>query len=317
MLIRRFYVIGYLALGTKGYSTSPSSCSDATRTLSEAASTTTLIPSEASWQHESPASGNETVPTPLRDGNHSNNTARIHHVVVGAGGNLTFLPSIVQAALGDHVQFEFLKLNHTLTRSTLESPCHWNGSLDTGFNQFNPANSSGKFIVDLEVTSEEPQWFFCRQVIPTSHCRKGMVFALNPKGNVNVFFDNARNASGLSPIPSSRTFAPGLSFVWRNGSTMSDGYNVSPTGTGMYGASSGFASATESLQTFTVDPFSMPPSTGGQGSTLPTAGSIDEKANPSIDAPGHTSTPSLAPSGSKDLVGRWVLAATLVVWMLI
>jgi hypothetical protein len=115
----------------------------------------------------------------------------MHSVDVGAFGKLVFSPSQIDAAIGDVIEFNFLAVNHTLTQSELHDPCNSTGQFDTGFNQFNPRNETGKFIVRFEVKSSAPQWFYCSQTIKSSHCRAGMVFGLNTAGQMNQFIQNA------------------------------------------------------------------------------------------------------------------------------
>ncbi len=83
-----------------------------------------------------------------------------HHVQVGARGELVYGPNQLEAKLGDIVRFDFLKLNHSVTQSTFDKPCTYNGGFDTGLNQFNPKNISGKFIVDFQVNTTAPLWFY-------------------------------------------------------------------------------------------------------------------------------------------------------------
>jgi plastocyanin len=121
-----------------------------------------------------------------------NTTRQIVDVVVGAQGKLAFNPQSVTVLPGTLLRFDFLGRNHTLTQSSLEHPCSNSSRLDTGFNQFNPQNISGKFAVEFWVGSSEPQWFFCAQNLPRSHCAAGMVFSLNPGGLIDEFRSNAR-----------------------------------------------------------------------------------------------------------------------------
>jgi plastocyanin len=118
-------------------------------------------------------------------------------VIVGNEGKLVFSPSSLNASVGTTIAFNFLGLNHTLTQSRLHDPCLSHGGFDSGFNQFNPSNISGRFIVEYEVTSENPEWFFCAQVAPRPHCQAGMVFSLNPHGLHPQFVSNA-----MATIPS-------------------------------------------------------------------------------------------------------------------
>ncbi|KAH8787534.1 hypothetical protein F5882DRAFT_262653, partial [Hyaloscypha sp. PMI_1271] len=110
-----------------------------------------------------------------------------HNVTVGAAGTLSFDPNEVDADIGDIIRFSFLALNHTLTQSSLSDPCTSSGTFSTGFNQFNPENVSGEFLVEYWVNTRDPQWFFCAQTDPKSHCKSGMVFALNAGGKLQAF----------------------------------------------------------------------------------------------------------------------------------
>jgi hypothetical protein len=111
------------------------------------------------------------------------------------------VPNQLNANVGDHIIFKFGALNHTLTQSTLENPCARVGRFDSGFDQFNPTDRKGLTLA-LTVNSLEPQWFFCRQDYPSSHCHAGMVFALNPGDKMGTFLANvAREGSGTA-IPS-------------------------------------------------------------------------------------------------------------------
>jgi plastocyanin len=120
-------------------------------------------------------------------------------VTVGRGGQLVFSPSSLNASAGSTIAFNFLGLNHTLTESEFQDPCHSNGGFDSGFAQFNPANASGKFVVEYQVMDETPRWFFCAQRTKRPHCQAGMVFSLNPGGRHAQFLENALAAVTLSP----------------------------------------------------------------------------------------------------------------------
>ncbi|KAF2197903.1 hypothetical protein GQ43DRAFT_336111, partial [Delitschia confertaspora ATCC 74209] len=121
----------------------------------------------------------------------ANLTKQVVEILVGAAGQLVFNPEYVNVSKGTVLRFNFLGLNHTLTQATLSNPCERSTQLDTGFQQFNPMNVSGRFLVDFEVYSEDPQWFHCSQSIPRSHCNSGMVFSLNPGDKHGDFVHNA------------------------------------------------------------------------------------------------------------------------------
>jgi plastocyanin len=142
-------------------------------------------------------------------------------VTVGVDGALRFNPVEIDANIGDVIEFTFLKLNHTLTQSTLLHPCSNIGGFSTGFNQFNPSNNSGKFVVKYPVTTLDPQWFFCAQTQNKSHCQAGMVFALNAAEGLNAFQSAAAAAQPSLPAlsttePLSISIAPASSFTNSN-----------------------------------------------------------------------------------------------------
>jgi hypothetical protein len=78
-------------------------------------------------------------------------------ITVGEAGKLIFSPLSLNASAGSVIAFDFLGLNHTLTQSTIRNLCRSNQGLNTGFQQFNPANVSGKFIVEIKVTDQDPK----------------------------------------------------------------------------------------------------------------------------------------------------------------
>lgn len=126
-----------------------------------------------------------------------------HRVEVGTfNGKVQFVPNQVNAEIGDVVEYDFLIKSHSLTQSEFLTPCTYNGGFDTGLNQMNPKNESGLFVIPFEVTTKKPQWFYCKQTSPKSHCNAGMVFGLNPLDKMDQFIQNAinqnLNATGLA-----------------------------------------------------------------------------------------------------------------------
>jgi len=113
-----------------------------------------------------------------------------HLVVVGGTGILAYTPNQVTAAVGDTVTFEFHQKNHTVTQSTLASPCTpLAGGFDSGFQPVAANNTAGPFPQGtFTVTDTNPVWVFCRQ---TGHCEAGMVFAINPGSDFNTFVATA------------------------------------------------------------------------------------------------------------------------------
>lgn len=175
--------------------------------------TNTLVATGSFWgDHTLPwnASTNHTFDLPTIPTGAVGFSRQIVDIVVGAAGQLTFNPDSVSVMKGTILRFDFLGLNHTLTQSSLLHPCLNTSQFDTGFKQFNPSNVSGRFLVDFEVKTEAPQWFYCAQVSLKSHCQAGMVFSLNPGARQNDFVDNARNFTSkaqITPAPA-HNFCP-------------------------------------------------------------------------------------------------------------
>ncbi|KAI9779396.1 MAG: hypothetical protein M1835_004699 [Candelina submexicana] len=131
-------------------------------------------------------------------------------VEVGGEGKMLFKPNWVNAAIGDIIDFRFLKLNHTLTESSLEHPCISVDKYDTGFSQFNPTNGTDQ-VISYYVQDDSPKWFFCRQMVMRSHCTAGMVFSINPGNSMEKFIQNARHNVSHSVIDSTGQIPTGYS----------------------------------------------------------------------------------------------------------
>jgi len=128
------------------------------------------------------------------------------NVTVGGPGVLKFNPQFVDAAVGDVVQFIFQQKNHTVTQSTLASPCSpLAGGFDSNFRPV-PDNAASFPMAKLDVTTTAPVWAYCRQ---GAHCKSsGMVFAVNPGSQFAAFQAAATGGtspSSVSPSPSTAT----------------------------------------------------------------------------------------------------------------
>ncbi|KAF7323109.1 hypothetical protein HMN09_00091100 [Mycena chlorophos] len=117
-------------------------------------------------------------------------------VTVGGTDIIAYTPNQVTANVGDTIVFTFLQKNHSVTQSTLDTPCAplANG-FDSGFVPVSANQTSGFPQAQLTVESTDPIWIYCRQ---TNHCAvDGMVFAVNPGNNFATFQHNANGtASG-------------------------------------------------------------------------------------------------------------------------
>jgi len=170
-------------------------------------------------------------------------SAKVFNVTVGANGKLEYDPPCISGAVaGDQVVFTFSPKNHTVTQSTFSTPCQRESetSFDSGFMPVG-ADASSKptvtFTLD-EQSASAPQWFYCRQKNPVSHCNKGMVFAINPTPSKtfaqfqqNAVNDVSNSTTGGAPCTTS---APATTAT--PSSSESTGYNGSSGG---YSGSSG------------------------------------------------------------------------------
>ncbi|KAE8148507.1 hypothetical protein BDV25DRAFT_141741 [Aspergillus avenaceus] len=118
----------------------------------------------------------------------------VHRVSVGHQNASVFSPNQLNANIGDQIIFEFHSLNHTLTQSSFGDPCSPLGGLDSGFTQYNPEDKDD-LTLTITVNTLEPQWFFCKQIHPSSHCHAGIMFALNPGDRMKDFMENAKRSN--------------------------------------------------------------------------------------------------------------------------
>ncbi|KAI0318419.1 Cupredoxin [Amylostereum chailletii] len=126
--------------------------------------------------------------------------------VGGIGGVVAYNPNNVTADVGDVVTFVFRQKNHTVTQSSLASPCSplANG-FDSGFIPVPDNNTDGPFqIAQFTVQDTNPVWVYCRQA---GHCQQGMVFAINPGEKMDQFISNAIGNTSTSTDNSTTTSA--------------------------------------------------------------------------------------------------------------
>ncbi|KAJ7739643.1 hypothetical protein DFH07DRAFT_1064364 [Mycena maculata] len=164
-------------------------------------------------------------------------------VVVGGEGIIAYTPNNVTANVGDIVQFTFMQKNHTITQSTLASPCSpLEGGFDSGFVPV-AANATDFPTAQLTVTDTNPIWIYCRQ---TGHCQQGMVFSINGGSDVPAFQAAATaGASSVTAAPSATAAAATGVVTVTATVTVSDGETVTTT----YGSYPGSASPTSAVST--------------------------------------------------------------------
>lgn len=129
-----------------------------------------------------------------------------HAVTVGGTGVIAYTPNQITADVGDTVTFTFMQKNHSVTQSTLATPCAaMAGGFDSGFIPVEANNTSGPFpTAQFVVQDTTPVWVYCRQ---TGHCQQGMVFAINPGSNFAAFQAAATGNSTASAAASATSAA--------------------------------------------------------------------------------------------------------------
>ncbi|KAL6307960.1 hypothetical protein BKA93DRAFT_726663 [Sparassis latifolia] len=123
-------------------------------------------------------------------------TSADHTVVVGGTNRLFFNPSNITADAGDTVTFRFMQTNHSVTQSSLASPCvsltesSTNGEVgfDSGFMPVSD-NTTAYPTFTIQINNTAPIWAFCKQTNPMSHCGAGMVFSVNADASGSDDFD--------------------------------------------------------------------------------------------------------------------------------
>jgi len=132
-------------------------------------------------------------------------------VTVGGTGILKFDPPSVTANTGDIVRFNFKQKNHTVTQSSLADPCSpLAGGFDSGYMPVPAAQTSNFPIAELTVKDTTPIWAYCRQ---STHCKSGMVFAVNPGDKLAAFQAAATGGATPSSVSSTSSAAPTSSSV--------------------------------------------------------------------------------------------------------
>lgn len=105
-------------------------------------------------------------------------------MVVG-GVQVTYIPNIVNAAVGDTIQFQFSAGAHTVTQSAEMAPCVpiAQASLapgavpvHSGHIPFTPGQTTVSTF-EMKVTSKEPMFIYCST---GPHCQLGQVMVVNP-----------------------------------------------------------------------------------------------------------------------------------------
>ncbi|KAF8894505.1 hypothetical protein BD779DRAFT_1660486 [Infundibulicybe gibba] len=119
-------------------------------------------------------------------------------VTVGGPGVLKFDPQFVTANPGDVVRFTFQQKNHTATQSTFAAPCSpAPAGFDSGYFPVADSVTDGFPVAELTIKDTTPVWVYCKQ---GTHCKAGMVFAVNPGTQFAAF--QAAAMGGTPPASS-------------------------------------------------------------------------------------------------------------------
>ncbi|KAF9738722.1 hypothetical protein PMIN04_011113 [Paraphaeosphaeria minitans] len=124
--------------------------------------------------------------------------SEVHTVDVGEGG-LKFEPQTLNPKKGDTVIFH-LYPRHNVVSGSFDKPCEFND--DSWFSGPFDQTDNGKKKYVVNVTSEEPVWYYCAV---QRHCQNGMVGAWNApsSGNTINAYANAAQNVGQASTPQS------------------------------------------------------------------------------------------------------------------
>ncbi|KAI0747628.1 Cupredoxin [Daedaleopsis nitida] len=153
-----------------------------------------------------------------------------HQVTVGGIGILKYDPESITADAGDTVTFIFKQKNHTVTQSTLDSPCvQAPDGFDSGFVPVPDEQTSNFTVARFTVPDTKPVWVYCRQA---NHCQQGMVFAINPGDKFDAFKSNAVGTGNATVSGTgSANVVTVTQTVTVNGATQTTTYATTASGT--------------------------------------------------------------------------------------
>ncbi|KAL3469011.1 hypothetical protein BJX99DRAFT_265597 [Aspergillus californicus] len=182
-----------------------------------------------------------------------NSTQAVHEVDVGLQGASLFVPNRINANIGDRIIFTFHSQGHTLTKSSLESPCSPLNGVNFEFSHVN-GYDDGEVTFALIVNTLEPQWFFCQQQEPFPHCQAGMVFAINPGDDMRHFLHNAKTERprNVSPLASTQVTPSSASTAYPSSASIARPSGVTTGGTADQ-TSSSISQSLEVTSTATTD----------------------------------------------------------------
>lgn len=125
------------------------------------AQTITIISSDLSSSRLNPMpTASTSISKTLQGSTNITRPQVTHTVYVGNNSRFSYSPNQLNASIGDTVRFNISGQNNSIMQSELSSPCTYHGGFETGLNQINPYNVSGKFVVDFQINASTPLWFY-------------------------------------------------------------------------------------------------------------------------------------------------------------
>ncbi|MCJ1335636.1 hypothetical protein MMC09_000908 [Bachmanniomyces sp. S44760] len=211
----------------------------------------------------------------------------VHVVKVSdKGGDLKFIPDVIQANPGDMVQYQFYPKNHSVVESTFANPCVPINNIQpnvTGFfSGFMPVAADAAMMptFTIPITDTKPHWFYCSQA---KHCQAGMVGVINPPANSPKNIDAFTQLAAQAP----ESLSPGEVSTGSSSSSSStssgSGNSTSSTGSGS-GSGSGSGTGTGSTPAQAPGSASSGTSSSAAGSASPSASSFSSSDATALSA---------------------------------
>lgn len=157
---------------------------------------------------------------------------QIHDVMLNFSGDQRFIPSFVQAGIGEVIRFTRLSENIMVDRSTFSDACTPAEPVETLFGKEDVAGGRNQTL--LVIQSLEPYYFTYRLDAKSVQCSSGTVFAINPGSTWETFAaqaDAQRRGNLTRPTPDFNLSREGP--AWEQHSRTSTASPLPPSGRGI------------------------------------------------------------------------------------
>ncbi|KAF2103841.1 hypothetical protein NA57DRAFT_50707 [Rhizodiscina lignyota] len=141
----------------------------------------------SSSSSSSSSSGSSSSATASSTSSAASGMTTVHVVQVSdSSGALTFSPNSLTAGVGDMIQYQFYKGNHSVVMASFDQPCvpiqesDPSNAANAFFSGFMPVENTsdfGRLTYTIMVKDTNPMWYYCAQ---GKHCEGGMVGVINP-----------------------------------------------------------------------------------------------------------------------------------------